>query len=717
MGIAKDKKLLAANTKLRRRAEERLRSKKAQLQPSRSKESAERLVHELEVHQIELEMQNAELRRAQEEIELSRNKYTELYDFAPIGYFTFDTRGLILEVNIAGAQLLGTERRLLANKPFISFVAGADEKKIFSNHLESVLQRQGMNKCEIRIKGKDGKVIHGQLQSVALDTIEGKDGYILCSIVDSTVGKQLGEELQKAHNKLESTVTERTKELTRANVQLSQEINERKKMTEALKISETSYRRLFEAAQDGILILDAETGQITDVNPFMVEMLGYSHEELLGKKLWEIGTFRDIEASKATSSELKNKGYVRYHDLPLETKDGRSIAVEFVSNVYLVNHHKVIQCNIRDTTERKLNTEALQKAHNELERQTVELQTALSKIKTMKDQLEAENIYFRQQNKMKHQFEYIIGKSDGLKYVLYRAQQVATANTTVLILGETGTGKELIAAAIHNMSSRKERPLITVNCAALPGNLIESELFGREKGAFTGADTRQIGRFEIAHGSTLCLDEIGELPLELQAKLLRVIQHNEFERLGSSHTIKVDVRIIATTNRDLEEEIRKGRFRQDLYYRLNVFPITVPPLRLHKDDIPLMVQAFMERYSRKLGKQITTIHKGTMKALQDYPWPGNVRELESIIERAVILCPGPVLQLADKLEISSPALSVAMRTLEDTERSQILKILSETKWRIEGKDGAAAILGIHPSTLRARLHKLGMVRPETKEQD
>jgi transcriptional regulator with GAF, ATPase, and Fis domain len=257
--------------------------------------------------------------------------------------------------------------------------------------------------------------------------------------------------------------------------------------------------------------------------------------------------------------------------------------------------------------------------------------------------------------------------------------------------------------------------LITVNCAALPGNLIESELFGREKGAFTGADARRMGRFEVANNSTLCLDEIGELPLELQGKLLRVIQHSEFERLGSSHTIKVDVRIIATTNRNLEEEVRQGRFRQDLYYRLNVFPITVPPLRLRKDDIPLMVQAFIERYSRKMGKQITNIPKETMRALQDYPWPGNVRELESIIERAVILCPGPVLHLVDKLEISSPTISSVVRTLEETERNQMLKILSETKWRIEGKDGAAAILGIHPSTLRARLHKLGMVRPETKE--
>jgi len=500
-----------------------------------------------------------------------------------------------------------------------------------------------------------------------------------------------------------------------------EDITDQKQSEEALIDSETRYRRLFEAAQDGILILDAETGQISDVNPFLAEMLGYSHDDFLGKKLWEIGPFKNIKASKATFLELQSKGYVRYSNLPLETKDGRPIAVEFVSNVYLVNHRRVIQCNIRDITERKRIAESLQKAHDELERRveerTVELRTALSEIKTLKDQLEAENIYFRQEIKMRHQFGDILGQSDGLKYVLYRAEQVAPANTTVLILGETGTGKELIAAAIHNMSPRKDRPLITVNCAALPANLMESELFGREKGAFTGADSLQVGRFEVANGSTLCLDEIGELPLDTQAKLLRAIQHNEFERLGSSHTIKVDVRIVATTNRNLEEEVRRGRFRQDLYYRLNVFPITVPPLRQRKEDIPLLVQAFIERYARKLGKQITSIPKETMKVLQDYPWPGNVRELESVIERAVILCPGPVLQLADKLEISSLPLSSGMRTLEEMERTQILKTLSETRWRIEGKDGAAAILDLHPSTLRARMHKLGILRPETKESD
>lgn len=542
--------------------------------------------------------------------------------------------------------------------------------------------------------------------------------------------QQLLLEVEELRSRLEST-DRRLKEIT-----------DQAQTEEALKISETRYRRLFETAQDGILILDAETGQIADVNPFLVEMLGYSYADFLGKRLWEIGPFKNMEASKAIFLELQSKGYVRFEDLPLETKDGREIAVEFVSNVYLVNHHKVIQCNIRDITERKLIEKALEKAHNELERRveerTVELRTAnkqlereieerqqaeaslsqaFSEIKTLKDRLEAENIYLRQEITMKNHFAEIIGQSDGLKYVLYRAEQVAPLNTTVLILGETGTGKELIAAAIHDLSPRKDRPLITVNCAALPVSLIESELFGREKGAFTGADTRQIGRFEIAHGSTLCLDEIGELPLELQAKLLRAVQHNEFERLGSSRTIKVDVRIVATTNRDLEEAVKEGRFRKDLYYRLNVFPITVPPLRQRKEDIPLLVQAFVARYARKLGKQITSIQKETLQALQNYPWPGNIRELESFVERTVILCPGPVLQLTDKLGMFSLPLTSGMKTLEEVERNQILKTLAETHWRIEGKDGAGAILGLHSSTLRARMHKLGIVRPEIKKSD
>jgi formate hydrogenlyase transcriptional activator len=485
------------------------------------------------------------------------------------------------------------------------------------------------------------------------------------------------------------------------------------------------YRIMVETMNEGAVTLGSE-GTILFCNQRFANIVKGSPEKIVGSSIYQYLSSKDIQSFK-TLIERSIKGRSKSE---MNFKTGCEKSVPVLLSMNSLQHADIpgVLCMIvTDMTENKHNEDmrieeqVLQKAHDRLEQQveerTVKLRTALSEIKIMKEQLEAENVYFRQENKMKHQFENIIGQSDGLKYVLYRAQQVAPADTTILVLGETGTGKELIAAAIHNMSPRKERPLITVNCAALPGNLIESELFGREKGAFTGADSRRMGRFEVANGSTICLDEIGELPLDLQGKLLRVIQHSEFERLGSSHTVKVDVRIVATTNRNLEEEVRNGRFRQDLFYRLNVFPITVPPLRQRKDDIPLMVQAFVERYSRKLGKQIKTIKKETMKELQDYPWPGNVRELESIIERAVILCPGPVLQLADKLEITSPTLSSAMRTLEDSERNQILKILFETKWRIEGKDGAAAILGIHPSTLRARLHKLEIERPQSKEHD
>jgi len=485
------------------------------------------------------------------------------------------------------------------------------------------------------------------------------------------------------------------------------------------------YRLMVETMNEGAVTLSAD-GTILFCNQRFANIIQGSMEKIVGSSIYQYFSSTDIKLFKTLiERDLKGK---RKMETALQRGCEKFVPVLLsISSMEHTDIPGVLCMIVTDLTENKHNEEmrieekALQKAHDKLEQQveerTVKLRTALSEIKTMKEKIEAENIYFRQENKTKHQSEKIIGQSDGLKYVLYRAQQVAPANTTVLIQGETGTGKELIAAAVHDMSPRKEKPLITVNCAALPGDLIESELFGREKGAFTGADSRRMGRFEVANGSTICLDEIGELPMDLQGKLLRVIQHSEFERLGSSQTIKVDVRIVATTNRNLEEEVRQGRFRQDLFYRLNVFPITVPPLRQRKDDIPLMVQAFMERYSRKMGKQITNIPKETMKALQDYPWPGNVRELESIIERAVILCPGPVLHLADKLEISSPAISSVMRTLEDTERSQILKILTETKWRIEGRDGAAAILGIHPSTLRARLHKLEIARPDTKDSE
>ena len=336
----------------------------------------------------------------------------------------------------------------------------------------------------------------------------------------------------------------------------------------------------------------------------------------------------------------------------------------------------------------------------------------LGEIEQLKLQLEKENIYLREELGQELGFGKIIGKSDALNYVLFRVGQVAPTDATVLILGETGTGKGMVANAIHGMSTRKDRPMITVNCAALPANLIESELFGREKGAFTGAHARQAGRFEVAHGGTIFLDEIGELPLELQAKLLRVLQEGEFERLGSPKTVRVDVRVIASTSRDLREEARVGRFREDLYYRLNVFPVTLPPLRKRADDIPELVRFFVDKYARKVGRTIESIPKATMRALEGYEWPGNVRELEHVIERAVITTEGPSLKLADHLEPirASGVAEAPLRDLAAMEREHIERVLKETGWRIEGLKGAAAVLHLHPSTLRFRIKKLGIRR-------
>jgi len=348
---------------------------------------------------------------------------------------------------------------------------------------------------------------------------------------------------------------------------------------------------------------------------------------------------------------------------------------------------------------------------NERKQAELNLQAALSEIKELKDHLEAERAYLQEEIKLEYNYENIIGQSDEINYVLYKVEQIAATDTTVLVLGETGTGKELIARAVHSLSPRKGRALVKINCATLPSNLIESELFGHEKGAFTGAHSRHSGRFEVANGATLFLDEIGELPLELQPKLLRVIQDGEFERLGSAHTIKVDVRVIAATNRHLEEEVRKGRFREDLWYRLNIFPITAPPLRDRREDISLLVDYFVDKISKRLGKSIESIPTTVMNTLQNYHWPGNVRELENVLERAVINSSGPKLHLVDELEKPHKDLPMAQKTLDDIERDYIIQVLEQTQWKVSGKNGAAEILGLDRSTLRARMRKLGIVKP------
>ncbi|HEY8187143.1 MAG TPA: sigma 54-interacting transcriptional regulator [Pyrinomonadaceae bacterium] len=342
-----------------------------------------------------------------------------------------------------------------------------------------------------------------------------------------------------------------------------------------------------------------------------------------------------------------------------------------------------------------------------------ELVVAHEEVSRLKNQLHEENIYLKEEINLGQHFGEIVGQSDALKYVLFKIEQVAPTEATVLITGETGTGKELVARAIHKASSRRDRPLVKVNCGALSASLIESELFGHEKGAFTGASARKIGRFELADGATIFLDEIGELPSELQVKLLRVIQEGELERLGSSSTLKVDVRIIAATNRNLDHDVKEGRFREDLWYRLNVFPITVPPLRQRREDTPLLIEHFIRLFNKKFGKTITSISPTTLKSLRDYSWPGNVRELANVLERATINSHGSVLKIGEDLEGSAEQLSSPTKTLEEMERDYIIRILEDRSWRIEGRKGAARLLGLNPSTLRTRMARLGIQKPKT----
>ncbi len=350
----------------------------------------------------------------------------------------------------------------------------------------------------------------------------------------------------------------------------------------------------------------------------------------------------------------------------------------------------------------------------------VALDNALAheELRRLRDQLAAENVYLQEEIHSEHNFTEIVGQSHALLQALRKIEQVAGAESTVLLLGETGTGKELFARAIHNRSARKNRPLVKVNCGAISAGLVESELFGHVKGAFTGALSNRDGRFKLADGGTLFLDEVGDLPPETQVKLLRVLQEQEFEPIGSSRTIRVNVRIIAASNRELEECVRTGKFRADLFYRLNVFPIRVPPLRERTGDVPLLAMFFMQKFARKLGKSVNQISKETMARLTGYAWPGNIRELQNIIERAVILSQGSTLTLegggifgSPSAKEDVPAVTKAPVSLSEAQRRHIESVLEQTSWVIEGQRGAAKLLNVHPNTLRFRMRKLGITRP------
>ena len=481
---------------------------------------------------------------------------------------------------------------------------------------------------------------------------------------------------------------------------LIRDITDRKKAEDSLRELEVMYRTVADFTYDWETWTNLDAS-FRYVSPSCERITGYSADHFMQhpELFREIILPEDRGVWDEHHHNAKAEYKLREVQFRIKRKDGSIGWIEHACQPVPGPEGKVLgfRTSNRDITERKSVEE--------------ELQLALEEIKKYKEQLEEERACLREEIKLVCNHKRIIGSSNALQYVLFKIEQIAPTDTSVLILGETGTGKELIARAIHENSLRKDRPMLTINCAALPVNLIESELFGHEKGAFTGAHTRQIGRFETANGASLFLDEIGELPLAAQAKLLRVLQDGEFERLGSSRTTKVDVRIIAATNRDLEEDAHQGNFRQDLWYRLNVFPITVPPLRERLDDIPQLLEYFVDKFTRKQGKGITTIGVSVLEALQQYDWPGNIRELENVIERAVITTTGSSLSLAEVLNPSSARLRPQFKSLAEMERKYLLEVLEETNWQVSGKNSAAEILGLKRSTLRAKMDKLNIRKP------
>lgn len=822
------KKSEAAN--LRLRAEDQLIEKESEQSFARTETGIQKLFHELEVHRIELEMQNAELCQSRAEVESSLEKYTDLYDFSPTGYFTLDCEGIIRSVNLTGCVLLGVERTGMIGQTFALFVDEAS-RPVFSDFCRRIFSERDKVSCELALTRQGGAPLYVQLIAIA----SGPEQECRVAVIDITRSKQ-AEELQLVNERIYRAIgetidfgiwvcapdgrniyasdsflrlvgitqqqcsdfgwgdtlhpddAERTitawKECVKneghweiehrfrgmdgqwhhilargvpirndsgaitcwagINLDISRL---RQAENDRLRVEELN-RNTLQALTASIAVID-NSGRIISVNQAWLDFAlandaagadrlstGVNYLDVCRRAAAE----NDADAERALSGiEAVLKGHEKQFSMeypchsPLEKQwflmtavslgshgvDGAVITHSNITERILYEKklksvHEDLEEGIRIRTAELINlNQQLKKEIEDRKKAEKSLLSAYAEIKQMKNRLKAENIYLQQEVAQKHNFGELIGKSSALSEVELRVSQVAPMNATVLLLGETGVGKGVVARAIHSSSTRKDKAMITVNCSTLPANLIESELFGRERGAFTGSSERQIGRFELADGGTIFLDEIGEMPIELQSKLLRVIQDGEFERLGSPRTIKTDVRIIAASNRNLEEQIRKGCFREDLYYRLNVFPITIPPLRQRQEDIPLLVRHFIALFNKKINRNIDNVPHAVMKTLQQYYWPGNVRELESVIERAVITTQGTTLQVLDRFDafqIPDKAAGQNVKALIEVEHDHILQVLEKTNWRIEGKKGAAVQLGINPSTLRARMRKYGIQR-------
>jgi len=630
----------------------------------RKKTALQYVMHEITEH-----------KQFEEALRLSEEKYRNVYDTAPLAFVVWDRDCRVLEWNRRAEKLFGWNRDEILGENFFDFIVP--------------------DRARPRVEAVVRSLLDGELPSRSINENITRSGrIILCewnnTILYDTTGKIIGA------------------------LSLGLDITERRRAELALVESEENYRLVFERANDGILTLIND--QISNCNEKFLEMVGLQRSELIGKHPWDISP--PIQPGGGISREMAlrfiNEAYegrMPRFDWIHNRPDGTPVFVEVSLNNIRHEKEPTLMCIVRDISGRKKAEEALRQAFMEIEQ--------------LKNKLQEENIYLREEINTTAQYGDIVGDSGVLRSTLRQIELVAPTDSTVLILGESGTGKELVAREIHRRSARKDRPIIKVNCASIPKTLYESEFFGHVKGAFTSAVRDRAGRFELANTGTIFLDEVGEIPLDLQSKLLRVLQEGQYERVGDDRTRDTDVRVIAASNKDLRREVEEGRFREDLYYRLNVFPITVAPLRQRKEDIPLLAMHFLTILCKKANRPIPKLTRANIQLLQSYHWPGNVRELQNVIERAVITCRGNVLDFdlpmlptptaVNHTNQAAPADADAQILTEvemqKLERDNIIAALNHTGWHVFGANGAAALLGLKPTTLASRMKKYGIEKP------
>jgi len=632
-----------------------------------------------------------------------------LFDSAPDAMTLVNDHGLIVLVNARAEKVFGYSKEELIGKPVEMLMPErfrTNHSKVRTAYMAAPTTRPMGNGTELCGQKKDGSEFPVE---ISLSPMETEDGLFIASAIRDVSERKHIEELS---NQLDFKGT--MFELSKAFINLPTELidsevnNWLKRLTELFEMDRGCLTQIDHVNGDLIITHEWDRPGVPALPGRIVkEMFPWLHEQVLKGEVTCVSRLEELPETACDEREhMRSVSLKSFLTIPLVTSGNLVGALAIGS----FNEHQTWGSELISRFQQVGDVFANCLARKRSEE---DLHHAFAEIQQLKERLEKENIYLREEIGLAHNHSNVIGQSGPIREVLKKVEQVAPTDSVVLVLGETGTGKELIARTIHDLSSRKDKTMVKVNCAALPATLFESELFGREKGAYTGALSREIGRFELADRSTIFLDEIGDMPLELQAKLLRVLQDGEFERLGSSKTVRVNARVIAATNRDLRAAVKEGKFRSDLFYRLSVFPINIPPLRERREDIPALLWHVLKDLCQRMGRNVESIHPTTMKSFQEYSWPGNVRELRNAVERNLILNSGPVF-CAEILDLEEPSLPGG-NNLEEVERRHVQQVLENTHWRIRGKGGAADLLGLKPTTLEARLRKLGIVRPQVNE--